>query len=103
MYPQNYFFAVTRDGIDRRHSLLTNPGRPRVVDQGPRAPGPCSSPAPVPPRETTATEATPASCVDCLPERLDEVYPDTEMNGGCGVNELGADAHEKEDFEARLA
>lgn len=65
MYPKNFFFAVTRDGIDGRRSLLVEGGggRRRKSSTTAAAPRPTRA-AQRQGREPTSPEAKPAASTD---------------------------------------
>ncbi|KAI5867953.1 hypothetical protein GGS23DRAFT_591762 [Durotheca rogersii] len=91
MYPKNYFFAVSKEGVDGRQSLLLEGGhRRRRSSAATNASGPKAAPAPgaQSPQQVetakTATEKTKTQTVAEAPP-FPAAAPDTEMEDLAGA------------------
>lgn len=80
MYPKNFFFAVTRDGIDGRRSLLLEGGHRRrrssVATAASQPPAESCSSGPDPAKEKPPTKANASSTTEQKPDEKPDIAMD---------------------------
>jgi hypothetical protein len=93
MYPKNYFFALTKDGIDGRQSLLLDGGQHRRSSTATNVSIPKTSQRRQSLRQGDATkppgddqqDSAPASPQKPLDQAIPAEVPDVEMDGLAGA------------------
>lgn len=85
MYPKNYFFSVTRDGVDSRQSLLVDAGHDRHgLPEKRRRPSTVESAA----TESIQTEGGPGRPPETAKDEADTAGSRPDKDGDAGVAHL---------------